>query len=99
MRIYDEKRRKVKPGDTIVFTNIADNTQKLRATVVKLHVFPTFAELYQNLPLPLCGYTADELPTAYFTDMERYYSAEVQFKYGVVGIELSAPEELPEEAE
>ena len=58
------------------------------ATVAKLHCFESFEALYQSLPLLKCGYTAEDINNAHPSDMEVYYSAEQQKKYGVVGIEL-----------
>ncbi len=87
LRLYDEKRQTIKEGDVITFTN-ASNGEKLQATVKKLHRFDTFDELYQTLPLLQCGYTEKDIDTAHPSDMEQYYSAEEQKKYGVVGIEL-----------
>ena len=87
LRLLDEKRKKIKVGDTIVFTNTATG-ETLSKTVVKLHCFDHFDELYQHLPLLQCGYTAKDIDTARPADMEQYYSIEEQEKYGVVGIEL-----------
>ena len=87
LRLYDEKRQQIQEGDRITFTNTATG-ETLTATVKKLHRFATFAELYEALPLLQCGYTADDIDTADPSDMEAYYSAEEQHKYGVVGIEL-----------
>lgn len=85
LRLYDEKRRKIKVGDTICFKT---KTDKLTATVKALHTFHNFEELYAALPLDKCGYTADELATASPDDMLEYYSKEQIEKYGVVGIEI-----------
>ena len=87
LRLYDEKRRKIKEGDVIIFTNTAGG-EKIRATVRKLHRFDSFAQLYQTLPLLQCGYTAEDVDKAQPSDMEAYYSAEEQQKYGVIGIEI-----------
>ena len=87
LRLYDEKRRQIKAGDSIVFTNTATG-ETLAATVAKLHCFESFEELYRSLPLLKCGYTPEDVDTADYSDMEAYYSAEQQKKYGVVGVEL-----------
>ena len=87
LRLFDEKRQKIKVGDSIVFTN-TDTEETLSARVVKLHRFDSFEELYQSLPLLQCGYTAEDIEQASPADMQQYYSAEEQEKYGVVGIEL-----------
>lgn len=87
LRLLDEKRQKMQEGDGIIFTNTS-NGEKIRATVKKLHRFDSFEELYKNLPLLQCGYTAEDVDTAQPSDMVQYYSMEEQQKYGVVGIEL-----------
>ena len=96
LRLFDEKRQKIKVGDKIVFT---DNTtsKTLNTTVVKLHRFNTFNELYKSLPLLKCGYTSENVDKATPSDMEQYYSVEEQRKYGVVGIELCRPEQIIDE--
>ena len=97
LRLFDEKRQKITAGDDIIFTNTASG-EKLRASVKKLHLFGSFEELYKTLPLLQCGYTAEDIATAHPSDMERYYSAEEQKKYGVVGIELSPPKRITDES-
>ena len=88
LRLYDEKRQKIQEGDSIIFTNDATG-QKLCAIVKKLHRFGSFEELYQNLPLLQCGYTSEDVEKAHPSDMDQYYSAEEQEKYGVLGIEIA----------
>ncbi len=87
LRLFDEKRQKIKVGDVIVFTSTEGNGE-IRAVVVCLHRFESFEELYRALPLLKCGYTEKDVDTASPADMELYYSKDEQKKYGVVGIEL-----------
>ena len=87
LRLYDEKRQQLKVGDVIVFTN-SETGEVLRKTVVKLHRFESFAQLYAALSLLQCGYTEENVEKAHPSDMEQYYTAQQQAKYGVVGIEL-----------
>ena len=56
--------------------------------VVALHRAPSFEELYKTVPLEKCGYTKKEAKTASPDDMRKYYTAEDERKYGVVGIEI-----------
>ena len=88
LRLFDEKRRKIKIGDKIVFTN-TESGEKLSAEVTNLHIFGSFEELYGALPLLRCGYTDADIDTAHFSDMEAYYTTEEQKRYGVVGIEIA----------
>lgn len=97
LRLLDEKRQKIKEGDAIAFTNTA-NGEQLVAAVKRLHRFDSFEELYKALPLLQCGYTAEDVDAAHPSDMEQYYSAEEQKKYGVVGIELILPERITDES-
>lgn len=94
LRLYDEKRQKVKVGDQIEFTNQTDRTQKIVTRVVALHRFESFEEMFRVLPASAMGYDERHSPKA--EDMEEYYSPEEQALYGVVGIEvvLVDPEEV-----
>lgn len=87
LRLYDEKRQKIKVGDEIIFTSTV-NGEMLSRTVKGIHIFESFYELYKSLPLLKCGYTADNVDSASPLDMERYYSIDEQKNLGVVGIEL-----------
>ena len=87
LRLYDEKRQKVKVGDQIEFTNLEDRTQKILTQVVALHLFDSFEEMFSSLPVGAMGYSKGQVPKA--EDMERYYSKEEQSHYGVVGIEIA----------
>lgn len=87
LRLNDEKRQKIVVGDTIIF-NCTKNNDMITAKVKALHKFTDFKELYDTLPLDICGYGADELATPHYTDMYDYYSQEQIEKYGVLGIEL-----------
>ncbi len=88
LRLYDEKRRRIRVGDTIAFTE-TETGERMRVIVTDLHVFPTFSELYRALPLEKCGYTEADLDTASPDDMLAYYALEQQQKYGAVGIGIA----------
>ena len=88
LRLLDEKRQLISVGDTLIFTNSQDGNSTLSCTVKKLHIFDSFSELYDSLPLDKCGYSPDELFDASPADMEEYYPIEKQKLYGVVGIEI-----------
>ena len=85
LRLYDEKRKLVKIGDTIEFTNVLNN-EKINAQVTNLHLYPSFEELYKHFDKISLGYNEEDV--ASYKDMELYYSKEEQSKYGVVGIEI-----------
>lgn len=88
LRLYDEKRRNIRIGDEIMFTN-TENGETLAVKVLNLSVFDSFEELYKNLPLMKCGYTEQDIASASPDDMDVYYPKEKQKKYGVVGITIA----------
>ena len=92
LRLYDEKRRKIRIGDDIVFIHAGNRNETLKAKVMDLFVFDSFAELYKALPLLECGYTKEDIDTASPEDMDLYYSREEQQKYGAVGIKIRKEE-------
>ena len=59
LRLYDEKRQKIKTGDRIVFTN-TETAETIEANVKDIFVFDSFDELYSALPLTECGYSESE---------------------------------------
>ena len=88
LRLFDEKRRLVKVGDRIVFTNTV-TAATVNTEVVKLYRFDSFEALFSSLPLLKCGYTSEMLDEASSADMVKYYSVENQERYGVLGIEIN----------
>ena len=86
LRLYDEKRQKVKIGDFIEFTCLDDATQKIQTKVTALHRYSSFSELYNSLPKEKLDYRPEDTPDP--NHMDAYYSREDQEKYGVLGIEL-----------
>ncbi len=85
LRLYDEKRQKLKKGDLLRFVSKTGD-REITARITALHRFKGFKELYDNLPLDKCGYSSGE--EAHYTDMENYYTKEEQSLFGVVGIEF-----------
>ena len=51
LRLYDEKRRDIRPGDRIHFTRSRGGNDFIDCLVVGLHFFDSFAQLYSSLPL------------------------------------------------
>lgn len=83
IRLNDEKRKRICVGDMIVFTH-AHTDEVLPTTVVGLHQFTSFAELYDAFPAASYGGNGNDDPAA----MYEYYSPEDEAAFGVLGIEL-----------
>ena len=85
LRLYDEKRKKLKAGDFIEFTNRKD-LEKLTVKILGIHRYDSFEELYTHYDKVSMGYEKDE--EANPKDMEKYYSKQMQDENGVVAIEI-----------
>ena len=87
IRLNDEKRRAVKVGDVIEFTEKGSG-KTLRVSVESLQKFAAYEDLCRALPLTACGYEAGEKASP--RDMDAYYPPEKQERYGflAIGIKL-----------
>ena len=85
MRLFDEKRKQIKVGDTIEFTNIV-SLEKLKVKVIALHKFKNFEELYSHFNKTQLGYKQTEIASP--NDMNQYYTNDDIEKYSVLGIEI-----------
>ncbi|MDO5480736.1 MAG: ASCH domain-containing protein [Candidatus Saccharibacteria bacterium] len=78
-RLYDEKRRKIRIGDSIEFSNLSTN-EKMEARVVGLLIYKDFSTMFSDLGMVDDG-TMDEL-----------YDPLAQRKFGVMGIRVEVME-------
>ena len=85
MRLYDNRRKSIKIGDNIIFTN-NQTGEKLEVEVINLFIFKDFNELYSHFDKARLGYKADEIANP--DDMELYYSKEAIKKFGTLAIEI-----------
>ncbi len=81
LRLYDEKRQRVFPGDEIIFTNKENEAEMITVKVVGISRFASFADLYATLG-KLGGVNTPE-------EMRQYYSEAEEKKLGVVGIHFA----------
>ena len=80
LRLYDDKRRKIKPGDTIRFQN-GDNFHT--AEVKRLFICSNFKELFKFIDVQDTGLDNEKDAIKI---MEQFYDRDAQKKFGVVGI-------------
>ena len=83
MRLNDEKRSKIKVGDTIKFISRLDNSE-LIVEVTKIKKYPSFIDLYNSVDQRLLGYDSSTGNNP--NDMNQYYSDESISKFGVLAI-------------
>ncbi|MEF2968538.1 ASCH domain-containing protein [Paenibacillus sp. M1] len=88
VRLHDEKRSKVRPGDTIEFYKLPDRQESLEVEVKELLPFRSFQEMYTSLPLnelDAAGRPVREL----LEETYEIYTPEQEAKWGVLGIRVS----------
>ena len=87
IRLFDEKRKRIKVGDSITFYRGNNHDEWITATVVALQQFQSFRELFLSDLFPKTGcrsMTPDEATNS----MYRYYTPEQEQECGVLAIEL-----------
>lgn len=93
IRLYDEKRQKIREGDGILFRHLADENNFLITRVVALHPFNSFRELFASYLFPETG-SGDMSIDEATEDMYKYYTKEQEEKCGVLGIEIRVDKDL-----
>ncbi|TMW71421.1 ASCH domain-containing protein [Alteribacter natronophilus] len=91
VRLYDEKRRRIKAGDEIVFTRIPGDG-KLTAVVENVEVYPTFQAMFEAIPaerFDAAGWTIDEMVES----MYEIYPRERELEWGTVALYVNLSEE------
>lgn len=86
LRLFDEKRQKIQPGDEIEFANQQGET--LRTKVIALHRYENYEDLFKDFPIEQLAdesMTKEELMAA----LCEFYTPEKQAQFGVVGIQIS----------
>ena len=85
LRLFDEKRRGIKIGDTIEFTN--PDGEKLSVKVVGLLRYGSFEDLFRDFDISIL---ADESMTKreLLNVLNEFYPAEKQAEMGVVGVRV-----------
>jgi ASC-1-like (ASCH) protein len=86
MRLNDERRRYIRPGDFILFTN-TEIKEELLVRVVERREFESFNALYDSYPKRAIGYADDE--DAKPSDMLQYYTVEQIKEHGALALGVS----------
>ena len=87
IRLYDEKRRKVKLGDTIKFLKEPNLKESFKAKVIGLLRYNTFEDMFKDFDISILAdksMTKNELLNV----LEEFYSKDKQQEYGVLGIRI-----------
>lgn len=87
IRLYDEKRKKIKVGDTIKFLKESNLEESFNTKVVELLRYNSFEEMFKDFDISVLAdksMTKDELIKV----LEEFYTKDEQKKYGVLGIKI-----------
>lgn len=85
VRINDEKRRKLKVGDTLIFLKRPLEDESIVKKVKALEYYKNFEELVEHYDMKRI-YLENYTKEMYLKEMERFYTQEEQDEYGVVAI-------------
>ena len=88
MRLYDEKRRKIRVGDFIEFTCADAEEKKILTQVRGIHTYPGFDELVEEFRPVELGFDKTD-PGKISEYMLRLYGVEETFKNKVVALRVS----------
>ena len=89
LRLYDEKRRKMRNNDIVLIYNAQNPSDYMKCKIVRLHIAKSFADLSAKISMFRTGFaTLNSLMNA----VSKFYSEDLESKYGIVGIELDIVE-------
>lgn len=87
LRLYDEKRKQINIGDTIIFQKEPELKISMKVKVIGLLRYSSFEELFNDFSIEIMAdksMTKQELLSV----LEEFYTPEKQKQYGVVGIRI-----------
>ena len=88
VRLFDAKRRRVKLGDTIVFTRLPDKKDKIAVKVFSLSRFRSFRDLFSTFEAAKFGHQKNVKKKWQIQRMYRYYTPKDEQKYGVIAMHI-----------
>lgn len=86
-RIFDEKRKAIRVGDRIEFSNSENNEDKITVRVRGLYVYDSFENLFDDFPPEYFG---DASKKSLIDEISRFYTKKEQSENGVIGIRIES---------
>ena len=87
IRLWDDKRRRLKVGDTITFTKLSNPSKQATVRVIAMDLFPTFRELYETLPPQILGANGESVDYLVQSTYDTY-TPEQEKEFGAVAIHI-----------
>ena len=88
IRLNDEKRRQIQVGDVLVLTRSSRSLDKIKARVVALYPFESFATLFSSALFEKTGCSGMSVGEA-VQEMYQYYTKAQEQEFGVLAIEIN----------
>lgn len=87
IRLFDEKRQKIKIGDTIVFKKAPDFNEIFKSEVTNLLHYESFDDIFNDFDISVLA-DFSKTKSEVIKELNTFYTKEEQKKYGVIGIEI-----------
>ena len=87
VRLNDDKRRKIKVGDTIEFTKVPQQDETIRVQVMEIRKYTTFREMYEDIPFEdfdCKGWTMQEMIDGTY----EIYTPKQEKEWGVLALTI-----------
>ncbi|MEH7114298.1 ASCH domain-containing protein [Neobacillus niacini] len=87
VRLNDEKRRKIKVGDTIEFIKVPEQNDTLQVKVTGLRTYDTFQDMYKDIPFKdfdCAGWSMKEMIDGTY----EIYTPEQEKEWGTLAITI-----------
>lgn len=88
VRLFDDKRKKIKLGDIITFFELPNLKKSIKTEVIGLSKFKDFKTLFEVFGTKPFGHPKDMLVGEQVTGMMEVYSKEDEKTFGVLGIHI-----------
>lgn len=85
IRLNDEKRRSINPGDRIEFWRLPDKNESIEVEVISHEAFSSFEEAYRNLSFEKMGRSDKSMQWMIDASYD-FYSRQDEEKYGILAI-------------
>lgn len=86
LRLYDDRRKNINLGDTIIFHNLNNLDNVISVRVLALLRYPSFADFFKDIDFKLCG-TANSLEEK-LERVHTFYTIEQEKEHGILAIKI-----------